>query len=268
MLALCAAAPGVAHAQRAPATDARAEARTLFGQAQRAYASADYAGALNLLRRAYALLPRPAFLFNIAQSQRKLGLCDEARASYQAYLLREENAAHRTRVERILRDMQDCEAAAPRVSPPTSAAAAGRSTPAATPPSSAALQPSRESSVPPLAPAADSGTGPGTHIVKWSLLGAGAVSAGLAVYFAFDARAASNDIENTSHWDSQMATRKERGQRSTTLAWLCGGAGAALLGAGVTLHLLSRPGPTARPSAALQIAPFTHGARASFSATF
>jgi tetratricopeptide (TPR) repeat protein len=265
ILTLGAAAPGA----RAQDTDAAAQtaatARELFAQAEQAYAAKEYATTVNLLRRAYALSPRPAFLFNIAQAQRKLGRCEAARASYQDYLLRETNAAHRERVERILRDMPECDAdtASREPEPERQPAESIRETPRPAPTPVAAPAPA------PLArpPSADQSSDTGAQIAKWSLLGAGTISAGLAVYFALDARAASRDLEDATAWSSDSSDREARGERSTTLAWVCAGASATLLGAGLTLHFLSKP---ARPrsTAALVLSPLPGGARAGFTSAF
>ena len=87
------------------------------------------------------------------------------------------------------------------------------------------------------------------------------------MYFALDARAASNDLENATSWRSDSSDREARGERSTLLAWVCGAAGVTLLGAGLTLHLLNEPGRAPNASA-LQLAPLPGGARASFARSF
>jgi hypothetical protein len=114
---------------------------------------------------------------------------------------------------------------------------------------------------------ADAGSDTGAQIAKWSLFGAGTVSAGLAVYFALDARAASRDLEDATAWSSDSSDREARGERSTTLAWVCAGASATLVGAGLTLHFLSKPA-RARSAAGLSFAPLPGGARASFTSAF
>jgi tetratricopeptide (TPR) repeat protein len=266
ILTLGTAAPG-ARAQLADtAARTAATARELFAQAEQAYAAEEYAIAVNLLRRAYALSPRPAFLFNIAQAQRKLGRCDAARASYQDYLLRETNPAHRERVERILREMPECDAETTPTrepEPDRRLAESIRETAKPAPTPAAASAPATPAQPPP----ADRSSDTGAQIAKWSLFGAGTVSAGLALYFALDARAASRDLEDATAWSSASSEREARGERSTTLAWVCAGASATLVGAGLTLHFLSKPA-RARSTAGLSLAPLPGGARASWTSTF
>ncbi len=264
VLALATAAPGARAQPADAAAEAAATARELFVQAEHAYTAEEYAKAVNLLRRAYALAPRPAFLFNIAQAQRKLGQCDAARTSYQDYLLRETNPAHRERVERILRDMPSCDAQAatvPAAEPPQPEKKGITEVTAPRP------APAPRDAVTPRNAPADQAPGAGVEIAKWSLLGAGTVSAGLAAYFALDARGASDDLEHASVWSSDESEREARGKRSTTLAWVCAGAGFSLLGAGLTLHFLSEP-DRRRSVAGLELAPLAGGARASFTGRF
>lgn len=65
--------------------DALAEARELFWQAHSHFEKGEYAKALSLFERTYALRPEPEVLFNLALTHQRLGHCDQARALYQEY---------------------------------------------------------------------------------------------------------------------------------------------------------------------------------------
>ena len=73
---------GVAHA--APRTGGRAH----LERGLALYRSGSYAAAIAEFEAGYALLPRPAFLLNIAQAWRKLGQLERARSYYQRFVER------------------------------------------------------------------------------------------------------------------------------------------------------------------------------------
>ena len=77
------------------------------------YAAHDYAEAVEDYRRAHDALPDPLFLFDMAQSYRKLDDCLHAAEMYRAYLKDLPNADNRRRVERFIVDMDACSPAAP-----------------------------------------------------------------------------------------------------------------------------------------------------------
>ncbi|MCI0571856.1 MAG: hypothetical protein L0Y66_13975 [Myxococcaceae bacterium] len=66
--------------------EAVARARSLSDRGREAYLAADFVGSLHAYTEAYAVVPLPAFLFNIAQAHRQLGHLAAARLSYQRYL--------------------------------------------------------------------------------------------------------------------------------------------------------------------------------------
>jgi tetratricopeptide (TPR) repeat protein len=70
----------------AAAADSADVAKTHYTEALKRYNLGEYANALDEFKTAYLATPDPAFLFNIAQCQRQLGLFDDAAKSYQAFL--------------------------------------------------------------------------------------------------------------------------------------------------------------------------------------
>lgn len=81
------------------------------------YAAHDYGAAVEDYRRAHDALPDPLFLFDMAQSYRKLDDCPHAAEMYRAYLKDLPNADNRRRVEQFIVDMDACSPAAPVTTP-------------------------------------------------------------------------------------------------------------------------------------------------------
>lgn len=81
--ALFAFGPAPAAAQESPQPDAREVARSLADEAANAYAEAEYARALELLQRAYALVPAPTIALLEARSLARLGRLVEGCAAYE-----------------------------------------------------------------------------------------------------------------------------------------------------------------------------------------
>ncbi len=96
----------VAHAD--PAAQAKADA--LFEQGQTAYQAGNYSAAVPFFKDAYDLVRDPVYLFNIAQSYRKLLDCENAFDYYNKYLAAADDAdaKQREKVQQWLRELQPC----------------------------------------------------------------------------------------------------------------------------------------------------------------
>src|SRR5262249_25111144 len=79
-----------------PAAQARADA--LFEKGQTAYQAGSYKDATELFKQAYELVRDPVYLFNIAQSYRKVLDCENASDFYNRYLTESPNAANKAKV--------------------------------------------------------------------------------------------------------------------------------------------------------------------------
>lgn len=77
------------------ASSGRAAARGAFKRAQRDYTHQHYEAALRGYQTAYENAPLPAFLFDMAQCERKLGHWAKAEADYRRYLAAAPNASNR-----------------------------------------------------------------------------------------------------------------------------------------------------------------------------
>ena len=77
-----------AHAQEAPAAgDAQKErARELHAQGLRHYEAGNYGRAIAAYRKAYALVPVPGIMFNLAQAYRLRGDCRRAHRAYRSFM--------------------------------------------------------------------------------------------------------------------------------------------------------------------------------------
>jgi tetratricopeptide (TPR) repeat protein len=91
---------GVAHAEP--------KAEALFEQGQAKYLADEFQAAIELFKQAYAIEPDPVYLFNIAQSYRKVADCENAFDFYTRYLTASPNAENKAKVDAWLREMQPC----------------------------------------------------------------------------------------------------------------------------------------------------------------
>jgi tetratricopeptide (TPR) repeat protein len=223
------------------AAPADLRARALYDQALQEYNSGRYENSLSLLRQAYALSPGAGFLFNIAQCERKLGRCTQARTAYQEYITQEADPARRSRADRAIESLKDCDPKSPEVQatpagPRASPVAGGRARkPFPRAPARVVRVPNRGT-----ASTAQSGSQAGLQIAKWSLFASGGVAALAAGYFALSARSASSDVSDAREWNGTLSRREEQGRDAATLSRIFVGSGIVLIGAGLSIHFLTR----------------------------
>jgi tetratricopeptide (TPR) repeat protein len=86
----------------------QAKADVLFEKGQANYEGGQFQAAIELFKQAYELVRDPAYLFNIAQSYRKIGDCLAAFDYYNRYLGESPKAENRDTVNQWLREMQPC----------------------------------------------------------------------------------------------------------------------------------------------------------------
>jgi tetratricopeptide (TPR) repeat protein len=104
VVALCS---GLAYAQPVdPATQAKAD--VLFERGQASYTGGRYQAAIELFKQAYDLVRDPVYLFNIAQSYRRVLDCLAAFEYYERYLNEAPGAENRVKVQQWLRELQPC----------------------------------------------------------------------------------------------------------------------------------------------------------------
>ncbi len=89
-----------------PQTQAKADA--LFEKAQAHYQAGEYQAAIELFRSGYDLVHDPIYLFNLAQSYRKVLDCVAATDYYQQYLTAAPAAPNKDKVEGWIRELSQC----------------------------------------------------------------------------------------------------------------------------------------------------------------
>jgi tetratricopeptide (TPR) repeat protein len=88
------------------ATQAKADA--LFEKGQAMYLSDQFQGAIELFKQAYELVRDPVYLFNIAQSYRKVADCEGSFDYYTQYLQAAPDAENKAKVQQWLRELEPC----------------------------------------------------------------------------------------------------------------------------------------------------------------
>jgi tetratricopeptide (TPR) repeat protein len=86
----------------------QAKADVLFEQGQAHYTAGEYQAAIPLFKEAYELVHDPVYLFNVAQSYRKVADCLNAFDYYNQYLAQDPTSQQRDKVTAWLRELQPC----------------------------------------------------------------------------------------------------------------------------------------------------------------
>jgi tetratricopeptide (TPR) repeat protein len=105
-LVVLAAAAGIARAAPEPTTQAKAD--VLFEKGRADYDAGQYQAAIELFKQAYQLVHDPVYLFNIAQSYRKVLDCEQAFDYYSRYLSESPDASNKAMVQRWLTEIEPC----------------------------------------------------------------------------------------------------------------------------------------------------------------
>jgi tetratricopeptide (TPR) repeat protein len=101
-------AAGVASAAPNTGSPAQKQADALFEKGQASYQSGKYQDAIAQFKEAYALVHDPVYLFNIAQSYRKVADCTSADEYYRRYLQEAPNAENKQKVKQWLEELRPC----------------------------------------------------------------------------------------------------------------------------------------------------------------
>jgi tetratricopeptide (TPR) repeat protein len=87
---------------------AQEKADVLFEQGQAHYQAGEYQAAIPLFEEAYELVRDPVYLFNIAQSYRRVADCLNAFDYYNRYLAQDPTSKQRDKVTAWVRELQPC----------------------------------------------------------------------------------------------------------------------------------------------------------------
>lgn len=195
-------------------------------------------GSLDALILAYTLAPQPELLLNMAQVERRLGRCEQARATYESYLKSNPTPQGRAVAEHNLESLERCEVEG------QASAEVGPVVILPEPIRLAAEQPAIDwdpipSSVEPMGPS--SAKEPGfRNGAPWFLAGAASISAIVAGVFWARSLDAHEDFARTGDAD-RLEVLRERGEAAQETAIVLGTAAVALGAGGVTLFVLQLP---------------------------
>jgi tetratricopeptide (TPR) repeat protein len=256
LAALLAAAPAAADADNALRPERIPNKARQLAEKGRAYHNAgDYAAAVAAFKEAYVLAPSPGLLFNIAQSYRLAGNCDESAWMYRRFLDTNPVGEHRALAEQQLAVVEKCGKGGLPVTEP------GPTQVAEPLPE---LPPEYE-----LATTDRSSKRGSTYktIGVGTAIGGGALLAG-AAFFAFDAHEAANKVSDTykrgGKWDDVKGI-DARGKRSATIATALGIGGGLAVVSGAVLFAVGRHYEQAQHVA---VTPTARGAQVSLSWAF
>src|SRR6185503_5208417 len=99
---------GVASAAPKSTSPAQKQADALFEKGLANYQGGSYRDAIAQFKQAYELVHDPVYLFNIAQSYRKVADCTNADDYYRQYLQASPNAENKQKVEQWLEELKPC----------------------------------------------------------------------------------------------------------------------------------------------------------------
>jgi tetratricopeptide (TPR) repeat protein len=255
-LSLAGAAGGarVAHAQPANTDKAKAKtAKQYVDAALAAQDAKDYDTAIELYQKAYALVPHPVLLFDIAQAHRLAGRVDNAITFYKRYLDADPNgpqastahdilaeiAAKRAAEAKQKEDERNAEEA--RKADEARKAQAARDAEAKRKADEALAKQQAVNAAKPEQP--DTGEPPAAahpgrtqRIGGIVLGGAGVVASGLAIYFGLHARSISDDLSQPGAMYDPSRVHDGESAESTAIG--LGIAGAALIVGGGVVYML------------------------------
>jgi tetratricopeptide (TPR) repeat protein len=215
-------------------------ARALYDDGVRHYNVAQYEAAIEAFKQAYLISGDPHLLFDVAQSYRLKGDCEQALRFYRNFLRESPKAAEAAQVEAAI---ARCETPPAATAPPVPAPAVIQPPPpappavAAAPPPPPALRPAepvveRSAPVPPEA-------GRRKRVAGVAVAIAGAAVAGTGVVLGLTGRARSQELSrHEGEWSHTEKRAEESARRLGTAGQILTGAGATAVVAGVVLYLV------------------------------
>ena len=247
-LALCEMAPLARAQEKASPTEARRREASEHVQRGDAFKeSGDHAAAAREYQKAYALVPHPVLIFNLAQVYRLAGERERAIEHYERYLAADPNG-RASRQARQFADQLRGELERER----TGAGGRGAdSPPEQAPAGTTTVTRSAERPSP----------GRGLRLTGMVSAGVGLVAIGVGVKFGLDARGISDDIEahTDGEWPEELLARQADGERAERNMFILTGAGATALVAGGVLYYFGRKARREGEDPAVAVTPVTGG---------
>lgn len=241
-------------AARAEADEIAPKARTLAERGRLMHASGNYAAAVDAFKEAYVISPSAGLLFNLAQSYRLMGDCENASIMYHRYLASDPPDEGKAIAEANLGLVERCVSDHIPLPPPpapkpeaVTAAQQVTATPTDDEPTSGRLQKN----------------------VGIGFAAAGIVALGGSLFFELRAASAASDVSNAyanGGAAKDIAATDQRGRDSARDAQLLLAGGSLALVGGVALYYLGYRAEHARP--ALAVVPASGGGHVSMSWTW
>jgi tetratricopeptide (TPR) repeat protein len=252
----------------------KAEARALYDEALRHYNVAEYADAITAFKGAYLISGDPKLLFDVAQSYRLSGDCEQALRFYKNFRREAPQAPNLAELDAAI---SKCEAALPTpvaAAPPGHpAATVERPAPAPPPVAPPATLPGTAPDPIPLAPvgvsqaATDKNPGHGKRVAGVGLAALGLAAAGTGVALGLSGSAELRELHaRQGEWGPEEKRDEANAERRQTAGQIAIGVGATSLVAGVVLYLMGNS--EGRPSPRLALAPGQHGGKVVWSCAF
>ena len=235
-LALTIAIAWSSHADAAQLTpQQKEEVKLHYQRATRAYDLQKYQEAIEEYQKAYEISGDPPMLYNIGQAYRLADQPSEAVRYYRRFLQRMPNARNREDVERKIADqeklIEERRKAAAAVAPPPPPPPA-KSPPIVEVKPPPAVPPPPPEPPPPVVPAE-----PPSHaraVVGWSLIAAGVIADGVAIYEGYRAKQKGDELTRASMAGEVFDPQVEEDGKSANIAAIAlgiGGTAVAVAGA-------------------------------------
>jgi tetratricopeptide (TPR) repeat protein len=253
------------------------EVKLHYQRATRAYDLQKYQEAIEEYQKAYEISGDPPMLYNIGQAYRLADQPTEAVRYYRRFLQRMPNARNREDVERKIADqeklIEERRKAAAAVAPPPPPPVTK------SPPIVEIKPPPPEPAPPPPPPPPVVPAEPPSHartVVGWSLIAAGVIADGVAIYEGYRAKQKGDELTRASNNDQPFDPQVEEDGKNANIAAIAlgiGGTAVAIAGAIVLITSGSDEGgaaPAASTTARLRLTPwigagvFGGGARLQF----
>jgi tetratricopeptide (TPR) repeat protein len=245
-LALCGMARLARAQEKASPTEARRREASEHVQRGDAFKeSGRHAAAAREYQKAYALVPHPVLIFNLAQVYRLAGDRERAIEHYERYLAADPSgrASRQARqfADQLRRELERERTGAQERRARSEPAPAGTTTV-----SRSAQRPS---------------PGRGLRLAGMASAGAGLVAMGFGVKFGLDARGISDDIDahTDGEWPEELLARQADGERAERNMFILTGAGAAAFVAGGVLYYFGHRARREGKDPAVAVTPVTGG---------
>jgi tetratricopeptide (TPR) repeat protein len=213
-----------------------ARAREHYAQGSRLFDLSEYDAALREFKEAYRLVDDPAFLYNIAQCQRKLGNLEEAITFLKRFLRHAPNAKNRRDIEHRIAELEREVAARPARPAAPPAQPAG-------PPAADETRPNAETGVAAPAPGSAPAPAPASASASASALVSAPTAGASPDLAARPPAAGAPDAAVTA----RPAPEPDSARPFYTRTWFWLGAGVVVLGAAAAVVLLGSRGGDSGP---------------------